>query len=99
MILHANNEFLSTTLFTIPRARTACEKRIERNEISLPARVASESFTARSGPGSALVNKFLRNSNRNAPALEVTKSLFEKPPKAPREGTRPTGNDAISAPL
>jgi len=53
----------------------------------------------RSGLDSALVNKFLRGASRNPPALEVAKSVFEKPTKAPREGTRPTGNGAISAPL
>ena len=50
MVFHANNEFLSTTLFTIPPARSEGEKRMELNEISPPARDASESFTAPQRP-------------------------------------------------
>jgi len=65
MILHANNEFLSTTLFTILRERTECEKRMKLNEIGPPAFVAAESFTAQRNPASPLVNKFLRDSRRN----------------------------------
>jgi len=66
---------------------------------ALPRASLPSHSPSRGGPGSALVNKFLCDSHRNAPALEVTKSVFEKAPKAPREGTRPTGNDASSAPL